>query len=69
MNKQMHRNKTRKVKNGANKQIKYYVPAKTSPEPTDPQRPPGRRVAPQAPPAEHQVRRERLPRRQGREEQ
>lgn len=45
------------------------VPAETGTEPTDPQRPAGRRVAPEAPPAEHEVGGERFPRRQGGEEQ
>lgn len=43
--------------------------AETGTEPTDPQRPAGRRVAPEAPPAEHEVGGERFPRRQGGEEQ
>ena len=46
-----------------------YAPAETAPEPTNAQRPPGRRVAAQAAPAEHQVRREGFPGRQGGEEQ
>lgn len=51
------------------KKRKKNIPAETGPEPTNPQRPADRRVAPQAPPAEHQVRGEGPARRQGGEEQ
>ena len=46
-----------------------YTPAKTGPQPTNRQRPPARRVAPQAPPAEHQIRGEGPAGREGGEEQ
>ena len=46
-----------------------YTPAKPGPEPTNRQRPPAGRVAPQAPPTEHQIRGEGPARREGGEEQ
>ncbi len=51
------------------KKRKTDAPAKTAPEPADAQRPAGRRVAAQAPPAEDQVRREGFAGREGGEEE
>ena len=49
--------------------MESYTPAKPGPEPTNRQRPPARRVAPQAPPTEHQIRGEGPARREDGEEQ
>lgn len=46
-----------------------HLPTKRAPDPTHPQRPPDRRIAPQAPPTEHQVGRQGFPGRERREEQ
>lgn len=48
---------------------KNNIPAHPTPKPTHPQRPPISRIPPEAPPAEHQVRRKGVSGSEGREEE